>query len=110
MELVDGTFYQASYDGALVAIITNYPGLLPASRVSKAEALSSEEDSFLIPCLMHKILYFYRDDHRNAVPSPWGLVSKGRPGQAGSRGRRLGLKRRYRGKVETYPAIIVFEV
>ena len=37
VELVNGTFYQASYDGASVAIITDYPGLLPASRVSKAK-------------------------------------------------------------------------
>ena len=37
MELVNGTFYQASCDGALVAIIADYPGPLPASRVSQAE-------------------------------------------------------------------------
>ena len=36
VELVDETFYQASCDGTLVAIIANYPGLLPASRVSRA--------------------------------------------------------------------------
>ena len=53
VELVDGTFYQASCDGALVAIITDYPGLLPASRVSKVKTLSSEEDSFPISFLMH---------------------------------------------------------
>ena len=58
VELVDGTFYQASCDGTLVAIIADYPGLLPASRVSKVEALVSGEDSFLIPCLMHKYLIF----------------------------------------------------
>ena len=110
MELVNGTFYQASCDGASVAIIADYPGLLPASRVSKAEPLSSEEDSFLIPCLMHKILYFYRDDHGNAVLSPWGLIGKGRPGQEGLRGRRLGPKRRYRGMVKTCSEIIVFEM
>lgn len=38
VELVDGKFYQASRDGTLVAIIADYPGLLRASRVSKAEA------------------------------------------------------------------------
>ena len=58
MELVDGTFYQASCDGTLVAIIADYLGLLPASRVSKAEALTSEDDSFFIPCLMHKYRIF----------------------------------------------------
>ena len=37
VELVDGIFYWTSRDGALVAIITDYPGLLPSSRVSQAE-------------------------------------------------------------------------
>ena len=41
VELVDGTFYQASCDGTLVAIITDYPGLLPASNVSKTRVLTS---------------------------------------------------------------------
>ena len=35
VELVDRTFYQLSCDGALVAIIANYPVLLPVSHVSK---------------------------------------------------------------------------
>lgn len=105
VELVDGTFYQASCNGALVAIIADYLRLLPASRVSKVETLSSEEDSFLISCLTHKISHFYRDDHRNAAPSPWGLIDKGHPGQAGSKGRRLGPKRRYKGIVKTCSVI-----
>ena len=37
VELVDGIFYRASRDGALVAITADYPGLLPTSRVSQAE-------------------------------------------------------------------------
>ena len=37
MELVNWIFYQASCDGASVAIIADYPGLLPASHVSKAK-------------------------------------------------------------------------
>ena len=53
MELVDGIFYQAGCDGTLVAIIADYPGLLPVSHVSKAEVLTSEKDSFFIPYLMH---------------------------------------------------------
>ena len=36
VELVDGIFYQASRDGASVAITADYPGLLPASHVSQA--------------------------------------------------------------------------
>ena len=37
VELVDGTFYRASRDGAPMAITADYPGLLPSSRVSRAE-------------------------------------------------------------------------
>ena len=37
MVLEDGVFYQASYDGMEVAITADYPGLLPASRVSSQE-------------------------------------------------------------------------
>ena len=37
VELVDGIFYRASRDGASVAITSDYPGLLPSSRVSQAE-------------------------------------------------------------------------
>ena len=34
VEFVDRTFYQASSGGSLVAIIADYPGLLPVSHVS----------------------------------------------------------------------------
>ena len=37
VEFVDGVFYQASCDGASVAIMTDYPGLLPVSRVSRTK-------------------------------------------------------------------------
>ena len=37
VELANGIFYRASCDGASVAIIADYPGLLPTSRVSQAE-------------------------------------------------------------------------
>ena len=107
VELVDGTFYHASCDDTLVAIIADYPGLLPASRVSKAEALTSEEDSFLIPCLMHKYHIFIETIigmRRRA------LISKGHPGQAGSRGRRLGSKHHCRGIVKICCVIIMFEM
>ena len=108
VELVDVTFYQASCDGALVAIIIDYPGLLPASHVSKVYPL--KRTPFLYHALCIKYHIFYRDDHRNVAPSPWGLIGKGRPGQAGLRGRQLGPKRRYRGMVKTCSMIIVFEM
>ena len=53
VELVDGTFYQASCDCILVAIITDYPGLLPVSHVSKAGVLTYKKDSLVIPYLMY---------------------------------------------------------
>ena len=37
VELIDGVFQQLSKDDSLVAITTDYPGLLPASRVTKTE-------------------------------------------------------------------------
>ena len=46
-ELVDRMLYQLSYGGALVAIIADYPGLLPASHVSKTRVPTSEKDPFL---------------------------------------------------------------
>ena len=53
VELVDGTFYKASRDDTLVAIIADYPGLLPASNVSKTGVLTSEKDPFFMPYPMH---------------------------------------------------------
>ena len=46
VELIDRTFYQLSCDGALVASIVDYPGLLPASHVSKTGVRTSEKDPF----------------------------------------------------------------
>ena len=37
VELIDGVFHQLSMDNALVAITADYPGLLPASKVTKTE-------------------------------------------------------------------------
>ena len=48
VELIDRTFYQLSCDGALVAIIADYPGLLPPSHVSKTGVPTSEKDPFFV--------------------------------------------------------------
>ena len=40
MELIDGVFHQLSKDNALVAIIADYPGLIPASQVIDAGAFT----------------------------------------------------------------------
>ena len=53
VELIDRTFYQLSCDGALVAIIADYPGLLPASHVSKTGVPTSEKDPFFALHLPH---------------------------------------------------------
>ena len=45
IELKEGVFYQASYDGTKVAIIADYPGLLPSSHVSTQETSSPKEFS-----------------------------------------------------------------
>ena len=37
VELIDGVFHQLSKDNALVAIMTDYPGLIPASQVTEIE-------------------------------------------------------------------------
>ena len=71
VELVNGIFYQASCDGASVAIIADYPGLLPTSRVSQAEkTLSSEEDSLQMSCLTLEVSCFLqrRRSERGAEP------------------------------------------
>ena len=53
VELIDRMFYQASRDGTLVAIIADYPGLLPASYVSKTGVLTSEKDPLFTPNPLH---------------------------------------------------------
>ena len=40
VDLIDGVFHQLSIDNALVAITADYPGLCPASQVSKTEVLT----------------------------------------------------------------------
>ena len=69
VELIDRTFYQLSCDGALVAIIADYPGLLPASQVSKTGVQLPRR----IPSLglTHRTcIAFYREGHRGAMPNP----------------------------------------
>ena len=51
MELEDGVFYQTSYDSTEVPIITNDPGLLPASHVSNLKDTFFERVYSL--CLTH---------------------------------------------------------
>ena len=47
VELIDGVFHQLSEDNALVAIMADYPGLLPASHVRKTGVPTSKKDPLL---------------------------------------------------------------
>ena len=47
VELIDMTFYQLSCDDAMVAIMADYPGLLPTSHVRKTGVPTSEKDPLL---------------------------------------------------------------
>ena len=53
VELIDRTFYQLSCDDAMVAIIADYPGLLPASHVSKTGVPTSKKDPLFAPYAPH---------------------------------------------------------
>ena len=47
VELIDGVFYQSSNDNALVAITTDYPGLVLASQVTETEVPALKKGSVL---------------------------------------------------------------
>ena len=71
VELVNGVFYQASWEGASVAITADYLGLLPVSRVSRTEKnLSPEEDSPQALCFTLKASCYLqrRRSERGAEP------------------------------------------
>ena len=44
VELIGRIFYQLSYDDVMVAIIADYPGLLPASQVNETRVPTFEKD------------------------------------------------------------------
>ena len=70
VELIDRTFYQLSRDGALVAIIADYPGLLPASHVSKTGVLTSKKDPFFLHFTYRTHMVSYREGPRDAMLNP----------------------------------------
>ena len=82
VELVDRMFYQASCDGALVAIIADYPGLLPASYVSKTRVLTSEKDPFFTPYPPHTHCILQgRPSGRRAEPAATHQQGAPKPGR-----------------------------
>ena len=68
MELGEGVFYQASYDGTEVAIIADYPGLLPTLHVSNKETCPLRE--FPLSALPTALCYALkgRRSARHAAP------------------------------------------
>ena len=94
VEFVDGIFYQASSDGSLVAIVADYPRLLPVSHVSNVK-LPKGFLCFAVP--YDRTPCFYRNSGRDAVQNPRGPLSKRRLDKVGLKGRRLGVERRRRG-------------
>ena len=86
VELIDRMFYQLSCDGALVAIIADYPGLLPASHVSETGVPTSEKDPFFAhhPPHTYGVLQGRPSGrhaeptvtHQQGAPKPGGLKRK----------------------------------
>ncbi|XP_073352890.1 uncharacterized protein [Aegilops tauschii subsp. strangulata] len=76
VELKEGVFYQASYDGPDVAIMADYPGLLPASYGRRSARHASSEAS-----------------HKRTAPAPGGSSKrKANDDTAEPSSRRYGLK------------------
>ena len=82
VELIDRTFYQLSCDGALVAIIADYPGLLPALHVSKTGVPTSEKDPFFALHLSHTFGVLQgRPSGRHAEPAVTPQQGAPKPGR-----------------------------
>ena len=78
VEFVNRTFYQASSGGSLVAIITDYPGLIPVSHVSNVGVPTFRKNSFILPYLMLTCRTFIE----TAVEMPCG--TRGGPSARGA--------------------------
>ena len=70
VELIDRTFYQLSCDDAMVAIIADYPGVLPASHVRKNRSPNFREGSPFMHFTYRTHMMFYREGPRGAMPNP----------------------------------------
>ena len=82
VELVDRTFYQLSSDGELVAIIADYPGLLPVSDVSKTGVPTSKKESLFAPYPPHMYCVLQgRPSGRHVEPAVTGQQGAQEPGR-----------------------------
>ena len=77
MELIDRQFYQLSCDDAMVAIMANYPGLLPASHIRKTKVPTPKKGSPFMHFTYRTRMVSYREGLRDAVPNPQRLANKG---------------------------------
>ena len=77
VEFVDGTFYQASSGGSLVAIIADYPGLLPVSHVSNVGVPTFRKNSFVLPYLMLTCRTFIETSVGTPCGTRGGLSARG---------------------------------
>ena len=82
VELIDRNFYQLSGDGALVAIIADYPGLLPVSHVSKIGVPTSKKDPLFAPYPPHMYCVLQgRPSGRRAKPTVTRQQGAPKPGR-----------------------------
>ena len=83
MELVDGVFYQSSNDNALVAIMADYPALVPASQVTETEVPTLQKG--IRPCVFLTLYNSHvlqgRSSRQKAEPAATGQQGAARPGR-----------------------------
>src|SRR4051812_2439291 len=87
VELIDGVFYQLSKDDTLVAITTDYPGLIPASQVTKI-GVSSPRGGIHphVFSLFLTTIVFCRGGSRGGRSSLRWQANKGPQGPVGEKG------------------------
>src|SRR4051812_29267173 len=87
VELIDGVFHQLSKDNTLVAIMADYPGLIPASQVTETGVfIPLREIPFsCIPAFLTTTV-FWRGDFRGGRPNPRRLANEGPQGPVGPKG------------------------
>src|SRR3954464_8304891 len=76
VELIDGVFHQLSKDNTLVAIVADYPGLIPASEVTETGAFIPLRGIPFprIPAFLTTIV-FHKGDFRGGRPNLRRLAS-----------------------------------
>src|SRR4051812_33142757 len=87
VELIDGVFHQLSKDDTLVAITTDYPGLIPASQVIETGVfIPLREITFSRILAFLTTTVFCRGDLRGGRPNLWRQANEGPQGPVGQKG------------------------